>query len=41
MMKNITHSQPKTVKTPKQITTTTVIDNRPLDHFIDKYLSVG
>lgn len=40
MMKNATLSQPKTVDKPKP-STEMVIDNRPLDNFIDQYMNVG
>lgn len=40
MMKNATHSQPKIVEKPKPLSSI-VIENRPMDNFIDKYLSAG
>lgn len=39
-MKNASLSQPKTVDKPKPLNEM-VMDNRPLDNFIDHYMNVG
>lgn len=40
MMKNAILSQPKVVDKPKP-STSTDLDDRPLDNFINQYLNVG